>query len=142
MTHRSLRVKSFDGVDLHNGTTRFVESRILETERVLNKVITLLDGSKYDNTPAADTAPLVPGTIPATVTIKESSAANAQTAFATISAKLGARGTLTVVETSSATTYTAPARMTLCQNTTPLPASDDTGYLEMAVGFELLENLS
>lgn len=142
MTLRSLRVKSFDGVALHNGSTRFVESRITETERALNQVIRLPSGQKYDATPSTDTAPLVPGAIPAEVTIDESSAAAAQTAFEAIAAKLGVRATLTVEETSSSTTYTATARMTRVQNTTPLPASNDEGYLEMAVEFELLELLA
>lgn len=142
MTLRSLRVKSFDGVTLHNDTTRFVENRIEETERALNQVITLPSGQKYDATPSASTAPLVPGRIVAEVTITESSAANAQTAFAAISAKLGVRGTLTVEQTNTSTTYTATARMVAVRNVTPLPASNDTGYLELLAEFELLELLS
>lgn len=142
MTLRSLYVKSFDGVTLHNGSTRYSVRRIEETERALSQIIQLPSGQKYDATPSADTAPLVPGRIPAEIIITESGDAAAQTAFASISAKLGVRGTLTVEQTNTATTYTATARMVAVRNTTPLNTLNGDGRLHIAVEFELLELLS
>lgn len=140
MTLYSMRVTAFDGVTLHNGSTRYVETRVEQIERAQLQIITLPDGTKYDSTSAATDAPLVPGEVTAEITISESSAANAQTAFAAIAAKLGVHGTLTFTETSSATTYTCNARMSMVRNITPLPASLDGGFLKMAVGFNLLDN--
>lgn len=142
MTLRNLIVSAFDGVTLHDGSTYYAVGYVDEISRPLTQIITLPDGTKYDSTPTGTVAPLVPGAITTETVIKGASKAANQTAFATIAAKVGHHGTLTVKEVNSATTYTANARMTGVRNMTPLQAGDAVGYLRIWCEFELLEALS
>lgn len=130
-------VDAFDGLSLHNGTTVKARGRIEEPARALVQILTLPDGTKYDNMPAATIAPLVPGTITTEIFIKEATKAASQTTLNNIAAKLGKRGTITAQEVGSLTFVTATARMTGIRNITP---GLDSSYILIAVTFELLTN--
>lgn len=140
MTFRDYFITTFDGMMLHNGTTMVSVNRIQQVSRVMTQILTLPDGSKYDNTPAADTAPLVPGTVSQEIIVTGQTWATKQTLVGNIAAKLGRRGLLTFKYTDSATTFTATARMTGLQNVTPpgLPAEKES--LRLMLTFELLNN--
>lgn len=137
---RDYFVLSFDGVTLHNGTTLIAVNRIQEVSRPRPQILTLPDGTKYDNMPATAATPLVPGTVTQEIALGRQTWGQNQTTLTAIAAKLGVRGTLTFKATNGVATYTATARMTGLQNLTPPALPSAREFMRLVVTFELLTN--